>query len=235
MDSVLNRLYFEKFSNDEVLRYFQNSLAMYLPKKKTKILEIGCGQSDYILDFAKNFEHELFAIDKDHIAIDYLSKRISQLDNPAKVNFYAQEFSALKFNELTFGGIILHNFLHFYTLNQVEEIIQSLSPYMEKGTIISVIVHSWRHPSRGKKSPFKHFFKKSDFYRIFPKRKYEYLIYGTSSHLKTQDQVSFYNLYIEKLCKLNNIQDEVEIKKYQQEFRETNPRQEQLELLVQFR
>ncbi len=69
------KIYWEIFnqfySNEELLREFQNLLLEYLPIKTGNIIDIGCGPSRYIL-YLLNSDFDLYAVDNDPLQRKYL-------------------------------------------------------------------------------------------------------------------------------------------------------------------
>jgi SAM-dependent methyltransferase len=65
------RFLFDKIPNEKYLENFQNLLQLYMPTQSGIILDVGCGQSEYILDLIHQ-PHKFFAIDIDNDQLAYL-------------------------------------------------------------------------------------------------------------------------------------------------------------------
>jgi SAM-dependent methyltransferase len=189
--------YFEAFSNEKILKNFRNMLELYMPVQSGSILDIGCGQSEYILDsLKKNFE--FVAVDQDVDELTRLRKRIQMIseDHLSKIRFVHSTFESLILEDQLFDGIVLSNILHFFPLEQTFLLINGLRKHIKTGTVIVVVVHNGEHPcSRGEDpfSFFKHYFSHGDLESLFSKKDFDYLYSSTTSARPNPEYVEFTN------------------------------------------
>ena len=202
------KLYEESYTNDEILKNFANLMDVYHPQKKGKIIDIGCGQSQYLIDFYKNSEHELYAVDDEPIQIDALKRRIEKIKSNSLIKFSTNKFPSPEFSEVIFSGVIISNLLHFMELNQSKAFIENIEKQISKDSILLLTTHSWKHSSNGDFRYFKHYFRKQDFYKILPKSKYEYLYFEQTTALSSEKEIEFVKEWIKKVYNHNNIYDD---------------------------
>ncbi len=75
---LYHKMYPEWYPNSMLLKGFSNLLTAYMPHRRGKIIDIGCGpNSCYILVLLKS-DFELYAEDIDPTLIEYLKERILQ-------------------------------------------------------------------------------------------------------------------------------------------------------------
>lgn len=230
------KLYAEWFSNEQLLSGFNNPVKDYSTESTGKIIDIGCGQSSYLLDFLdSNFE--LFAIDTDEMQLNYLSDRVKESGYEAnRLNYSSNEFSSENFKDTFFDAIIISNLLHFFTKPNASDFISQIKQHCKTGTLISIIVHSEEHlTSKNEitsKSYFKSFYTKSDLHNMFPKSEYEYLYYAEKEKLPDAYETEFLKHWINEL--LRGIYDNKQIQKEQEKYFKKS-RINSLELLVRKR
>ncbi|MBL0145419.1 MAG: class I SAM-dependent methyltransferase [Chitinophagaceae bacterium] len=175
----LNQVTFDEHSNDYLLRHAATPLRKYEEEFiEGPIIEIGCGQSALLLDYA-NTDREIYAIDNDQFQLDLLKKRVEKLEKKKIENW--------KFLNLTFpediipsnhySVIILSNILHFFNFKKNVEIGKIIDGLAMPGTLIYIAVHSTKFYGNNSSDPnryqyFKHYFKLKDFDYIFPKQQY---------------------------------------------------------------
>lgn len=235
MDNQLKiywKLYEEYFSNDKILKNFTNLMEIYHPEKDGKIADIGCGQSKYLLDFYKNSNHELFAIDDEPIQINALKKRVENIKSKGKINFHNTKFPHLDFTDLTFTGVIVSNLLHFMNLKKAKEFISEIEKHISSESILLFTTHSWKHSTNGDFSYFKHYFKEEDFYELLPKDLYEYLYVDLKSASFNNEKILLIKEWIKRLANDNNIFDNGRIKEMQQEYLESSNKTENITIVL---
>jgi len=64
------------YSNKRLLGGFYNPLKAHIVHQSGKLIDIGCGQSTYILDMHES-EFGLIAVDAEPLQLEYLRKRIA--------------------------------------------------------------------------------------------------------------------------------------------------------------
>lgn len=210
------KLYEECFSNEELLENFCNLMDVYHSSGKADIIDIGCGQSQYLIDFYKNTNYNLYAIDNEPIQIDALKRRIEKIKSNSSIKFSINEFPTKEFSEIKFTGVIVSNLLHFMDLKESYDFIKKIEKQTSKGSLILFKTHSWRHNSNGDFSYFKHYFRKKDFYKLLPKNKYEYLYFEQKSATKNEREIWFVKKWIEAWLNFNNVFDKDKISKAQE-------------------
>ncbi|MDH7447239.1 class I SAM-dependent methyltransferase [Aquimarina sp. 2201CG14-23] len=227
-------LYEKYYTNDDLLKNFRNLMDVYHPQKKGKIVDIGCGQSPYLIDFCKNSNHQLFAIDDEPIQIDALKRRIEKIKSKNEITFYTERFpnSELELSKLIFTGVIVSNLLHFLDLKEAKEFITEIEKNIGSGSILLFTNHSWKHSLNGDFSYFKHFFKEEDFYELLPKKTYDYLYIDIKSALYSSKEILLMKEWIKQVANKNNIFDNAEIDKMQQEYLENSNKEENMTVIV---
>lgn len=217
------QVYFDWYSNEKILADFTNTLKDYLTVDTGNIIDIACGQSPYLIDLLDS-KFNLYAIDTEPLQLDYLKKRISAAGHKIeRVNFSEKEFPSNDFTSLKFEGIILSNFLHFFTFPEAIDYIIGLEKFMNSGTLIGITVHSSKHKkNKETKKPddhFKHFFTQEDLYILFPISNYEHLYLVGQQSKFTPYKVSFLNEWIKQVCeRFHNIYDPKQIARIQKDY-----------------
>lgn len=108
---------------------------------KGPILEIGCGQSSFLVEFSKSGK-EIFALDNDSSQLDFLDKRINaygtmDLD---KIHLLNQTIPIDKLPEKKFSVVIMSDIIHFFTLEDSRKLVEELIPRTIKGSLIYIRV-----------------------------------------------------------------------------------------------
>jgi SAM-dependent methyltransferase len=179
------QLFFENFSNSMLIRQLNNPIREYENELVDgAIIDIGCGQSPFLLDFAST-PKEIIAIDNEQFQLDYLKKRIENEDL-AKLenwNFLLYNFPNDGLPDKKYSLMILSNILHFYSLNDCIEIGQLIAQKSSIGTLVYVGVHSDKFYANNPKDPnnneyFKHYFTINDLEKVFPNHSFERVYYS---------------------------------------------------------
>lgn len=216
------KMRYEWYPNARYLKGFDNLLSAYLPREHGRILDIGCGQSPFILDMLDS-DFELNAQDAEAFQIDYLKQRITDKGYPIeRVNYSITRFPSTEFHG-KFHGVILSNVLHFYTLDQSQaEIISPLIKLLEPGALLCITVHSKKHLSNKlpitKESQFQHFFNRTDLNLLFPKEQFRSLCYLTQSSYPRIYDRDFYKAWIQQFHHDNDVFDQATIQIAQNEY-----------------
>lgn len=212
-DIKLNwKMRYEWYPNELYLKGFENLLTAYLPNDQGRILDIGCDQSEYILDMLDS-KFELFAQDEEEFQINYLKQRINDKGFPIeRVKYSTCRFPETDFKG-KFEGVVVSNILHFYSLEEIQtSILPILVKLMKSGSILCITVHSTNHLSSNlpitEDSYFKHFFNKADLKLLFPIEVYQTLYYQTKSYQTTVREIEFYKAWIKKVYHSHRIFDE---------------------------
>lgn len=132
-------LYFETVSNDEMIREHSNPIREFEKELiDGAILDIGCGQSPFILDILK-LDKKIFALDNELFQLKHLENRIRNFDSESlkKCTFLQSNFPADNLPDTNYSLIILSNILHFYNIQECIEIGNLILPFGKK-TFISI-------------------------------------------------------------------------------------------------
>jgi SAM-dependent methyltransferase len=226
------KLYEEYYSNEKLLKNFTNLMDIYHSNKNGKIADIGCGQSEYLLDFYKNSNHELFAIDDEPIQINALKKRIEKIDSKNQITFYNTRYPSSELSDLTFSGVIVSNLLHFMNLKKAKEFIESIEKNIIPGSVVLFTTHSWKHSTYGDYRYFKHYFREEDFYELLPEDLYEYLYVDIKSASFNDEKIKFIKEWLKRVAHQNNIFDNNRIKKMQQEYIKELDKEQNITIVV---
>ncbi len=213
---------YQWYPNDRILKGFENLLTAYLQNDRGRILDIGCGQSDYILDMLDS-KFELFAQDEESFQIDYLQRRIRNKGFPIeRVNYCTSRFPQTEFIG-KFEGVVVSNILHFYSLEEIQtSILPPLVNLLKPGSILCVTVHSTKHVSAKlpitDESYFKHFFSRADLNQLFPIERYQTLYYQVKSCHTTVYEEEFIRAWLKKVYNNHQIYDGKRILKAQNDY-----------------
>lgn len=76
--------------------------------------------------------------------------------------------------------VVMYNILHFFSMKECAALIANVDRHLIKGSLISVCVHSTKHPANDPANPdslayFKHFFSQEDIDTLFPADKFDRL------------------------------------------------------------
>ncbi len=203
---------FDEISTEKSIRHFSNPLREYEDEFiPGAIIDIGCGQSDFLLDYA-NASRKLYAIDNEEIQLDYLKKRAKEISTNNLENW---DFTQLNFpeDELPkdkFSVIILSNILHFFSIEECVEIEKIIDNIAESGTMIYISVHSYKFYANKPENPdnndyFKHYFKTDDLETIFPKEKYEYMYVAEIEKIDSKFETEIASKWLDKDLKNDGI------------------------------
>ncbi|RKS21768.1 SAM-dependent methyltransferase [Flavobacterium endophyticum] len=217
------KLYSEWFPNERILSKFNNPIRDYSIKNSGKVIDIGCGQSTYLLDLLDS-NYELFAVDTNEMQLQLLKDRVIKSGNKAeRINYSSTEFPSDNFKGNYFTAIIISNLLHFFKKNDAYNFVSQLNQYSESGTLILVTVHSSSHLSNKKeitdKSYFKSFYSKSDLYEMFPSSDFEYIGYIEKEKLPNNYKIKFIKHWINEVYKEKYTPNQ--IRKIQQNYLKT--------------
>jgi ubiquinone/menaquinone biosynthesis C-methylase UbiE len=216
---VFEKVFFEKVSNQKLLRQFNNNPIRQYEDELIDgaIVDIGCGQSPFLLDFAST-DKELIAIDNEQFQLDFLNRRLEQQNPEKKDNwsFLNQTFPKDSLPDKRYSLIILSNILHFYTFQECIKIGEPIKQKASKGTLVYVAVHSDRHYTNNPKDPnnniyFKHFFKITDLAKVFPSIHFERLYCAEIERSDSKMERDLISAWLDEYLKSEGITDPKEI------------------------
>jgi hypothetical protein len=77
----------------------------------------------------------------------------------------------------------MYNILHFFSMKECAEIIAKIDERLVKGSLITLCVHSTKHPANDSANPdsmayFKHFFTQEDVDSLFPANQFDRLYFA---------------------------------------------------------
>lgn len=210
-------LYFETVSNDEMIREHSNPIREFEKELiDGAILDIGCGQSPFILDILK-LDKKIFALDNELFQLKHLENRIRNFDSESlkKCTFLQSNFPADNLPDTNYSLIILSNILHFYNIQECIEIGNLIKTISIKGTIIYIKVHSYKHHANDPENPdnneyFKHFFNRMDLDSVFNKNDFETIYFADVESVNSQNQIEFLEKWLDRFLDNNRIYNPVE-------------------------
>lgn len=226
------KLYEELYPNHLILKNFTNLLDKYHSNNYGSIIDIGCGQSSYLIDFYKNRNHSLYAIDTEQSQVDALKRRLQDVSSISNISYSTNKFPTVEFSKVIFSGVIMSNLLHFLNKTETKNLITKVENQIVKGSILLITVHSWKHKSNGDFSYFKRFFKKNDLYELFPRNKYEYLYYSRVSSLIDNETIIFFEKWLELVASQNGIKDKPHISRMKTEYLKKNNTNEYITMVL---
>lgn len=226
-------IFFDEQPTDKVIKYSPNPLKEYEDEFiDGAIVDIGCGQSNFLLEYA-NSGRTLYAVDNEQFQLDFLKRRAESLSTCGLKNweFLNSNFPQDNLPENSYSVIILSNLLHFFSLDQCRQLEKKLSVNTQKGTLIYVQVHSYRHYANNPKDPgnndyFKHYFKIKDLTQIFPPDKYQVVYQAEIEKIYSQTEQVIISKWLDRSFEVQgvfDIQTKEELKKeYLEEARQSN-------------
>lgn len=225
-------LYFDWYSNEKILSNSYNPIKDYYTNESGKIVDIGCGQSRFLLDFL-NTGFELFAVDTESKQLEFLKRRVELAGHTQdRISYFNKDFFEIDF-KTQFDIIILSNLLHFYPLNEVENFIKNLDKYSKKNSLYYIKVHSENHNSNTKKEEnnyFKSFFSNSKLSDLFPTSKFSYLYYIEKEATIANYEETFIKNWIAECIKETNSKFNVEAA--QEDYLKKNNKINSIEVIV---
>ncbi|MGC4034440.1 MAG: class I SAM-dependent methyltransferase [Chitinophagaceae bacterium] len=219
------KLYFEKVSTADILQVINNPLRTYEKEFiDGAIIDIGCGQSKFLLDFAHT-DRELIAIDNEQFQLDFLKKRAKGEDLTTIENwrFLKQEFPKDALPSRQYSVIILSDLLHFFTLDECVEIGKIILNLSTKGTMIYVGVHSIKHYKNNPEDEnnneyFKHYFAISDFEKIFSNEHFERVYLADIQKEDSKAELELVDEWLNRVLRVEGITDQKEIEENKKDY-----------------
>lgn len=190
MDKTLRiywELYNETFSNELMMHKSHNLVRNFEEEFiEGPILELGCGQSNFLVEFSKTGK-EIFAIDNEDLQLNLLKKRIESYagKEAGKLHLLNITIPEKEIPQEIFSLVIASDFLHFFSINECRKIISQIISRTQKGSLIYVRVHSKSHSYSVSPDPqlhkyFKHFFTESELTELFDEQYFERMILSST-------------------------------------------------------
>lgn len=181
------KLYYEMFSNEVMIHKSHNMLRDFEEEFiKGPILELGCGQSNFLVEFSKTGK-EIFAIDNEEFQLNLLKKRIETYagKDAGKLHLLNITIPEKEIPQEVFSLVIASDFLHFFSIDECKKIISQIVSRTQKGSLIYIRVHSKSHSYNNSNDPglheyFKHFFSESDLVELFDGKYFERMIFSNT-------------------------------------------------------
>lgn len=207
-------LYFNNFPVDKILRQTNNPIREYEDELiEGAIMDIGCGQSSFLLDFAHS-DREIIAIDNEQLQLDYLMERVKSYKsaNIENWSFNLLNFPNDKLPNKEYSLIIFSNILHFFSLIECIEIGKIVNAICQKGTLIYAGVHSHKFYANNPKDPnnndyFKHYFTIEDLEKVFPKENFERIYYAEIEKTDPEVEAELTEKWLDKSLEADGITD----------------------------
>jgi len=207
-------LVFKRQTNNELLRELNNPIRQYEKEMiDGAILDIGCGQSPFLLDFLST-DREIIAIDNEQIQLDFLKKRVESEKSATLKNwsYLNLNFPQDDLPDLTYSLIIFSNLLHFFMLKECVEIGKIIANNSTKGTLIYVGVHSVKfyanNPSKSNNNDyFKHYFTIRDLDKVFAGHLFQRIYYADVDKSDSQSERDLAEEWLDKDLEADGITD----------------------------
>lgn len=230
MDETLQiywKLYYEMFSNELMIHKSHNLLRDFEEEFiEGPILELGCGQSNFLVEFSKTGK-EIFAVDNEEFQLDLIKKRIESYSgkDAGKLHLLNITIPEKEIPQEIFSLVIASDFLHFFSINECENIISQIIARTQKGSLVYIRVHSKSHSYSNSQDPelhkyFKHFFTERDLTELFDEKYFERMIFSnTAKNIRSKFTREMETKWTEKVLDEYQIFDPQE---RQEHFEENN-------------
>jgi cyclopropane fatty-acyl-phospholipid synthase-like methyltransferase len=205
----------EVFSTDDILKNDFNPVYRYDDQLVDgAIIDIGCGQTSPLIQYADLSDRRLIGIDDEAFQLNKLRSRMIEIAG-AESEKWELITSDIQHKPLPAGKyamVILYNILHFFSLKECSELMEKIYGHLIPGSLISVCVHSTKYYMNDPANPqnyeyFKHYFSQEDLDLLLPSKNFERIysadierIYGKKDH-----EVSM--MWGERLIAAMNIKD----------------------------
>ena len=218
------RLYFETYSNDEII-------AEDTPLREYKsyvidgpVLDVGCGQSAFLLEYARK-GRKVVALDNEPLQLDLLKQRLLKEPEHDLNNwkFVLADFPATPLPNEVYSVIIFSNLLHFFTLEQCVGIGKQILVNTKLGSLIFIKVHSDKHYCNSPDDPertshFKHFFAPTDLDLVFVKEEFERIYLAQIDQPYSSEDKRFTNMWLDAVYAHDGYTDPDEIDEMKEEY-----------------
>lgn len=196
--------YAETYTTDDLIRVLNNPLRHYENEfVDGAIVDIGCGQTTFLFDYI-NSNRKLIGVDNDQYQLDLLKNRLDALPN-INANFELLNLALLSDSlpSETYSVVFLANILHFFNLQQCQEIITQLKINLVPGSFLYVWVHSDKYYANDPTNPdnyeyFKHYFTLSDLDNLFITAGFKRLLYSETERLFSKKEMHTQERWLEK-------------------------------------
>lgn len=221
--------YSENFTTDDLIRRLHNPLRDYEDDfVDGAIIDIGCGQTTFLFDYI-NTNRRLIGIDNDQYQLDLLKNRLDTLPSKStNINLLNLTLLDDKLPKETYSVVFLANILHFFNLEQCQEIIAQLKHNLISGSFIYVWAHSDKYYMNDASNPenneyFKHYFTLADLDELFVPSGFKRLLYSETERLFSEKEMQTQKKWLEKYLDHLEIFDKSERASILEEHWKNNP------------
>ncbi|WP_433780456.1 class I SAM-dependent methyltransferase [Flavobacterium anhuiense] len=177
------KLYYERFSNDRMIRSKHNPLREYEDEfVDGPVLELGCGQSCFLVELSKSGK-EIYAVDNESSQLNFLHKRITEYGPADQDKIHLLNLTVLRdqLPERVFSIVIMSDIMHFFGLEDAKTLMEQIISRTAQGSLVYLRVHSKKHSYNDSLDPsihdyFKHFFSVEDLDKLFDEAYFECLV-----------------------------------------------------------
>jgi SAM-dependent methyltransferase len=185
---------FERFySNEHLLKEFDDPFAYYAVTQDLGLLDIGCGQSEFVLKYAQT-GIRVSAIDMEGFQLAALQRRLDVLPipNSTEVHLIEGAFPKTGPPNPPYGLAVVCQVLHFMTKDEQLACVDSLTNLLESGALVYVKAHSKNHvAANGIDKRLKWFFSISEMLQLFDAGRYDCLFAKEEPSTRTKHDVAF--------------------------------------------
>lgn len=224
------KLCFDKASTEGVIRDSHNPLWDYEDELiDGPVIDIGCGQSDILLGLAAT-DRNLLGLDAEPLQLQWLRQlALAQPGtNLENWRFIRGFFPATPLPESKYALVAFSNLLHFYPLAECVTIVADLEPYLVKGSLVYVKVHSHNHllnkaGNSQSHDYFKHYFTTQDFSELFPPEKFERMYIAEIDKIYNKADKKFAGQWVKEWCyQVGEYDDEIIQQHIQEQLAESS-------------
>lgn len=205
----------EVFSTDDILKNDFNPVYRFDDQLVDgAIVDIGCGQTSPLIQYADLSDRRLIGIDNEAFQLEKLRSRMTEIAG-AESEKWELIISDIQNRALpagTYAMVILYNILHFFSLKECRELMEKLYGHLITGSLISVCVHSTQYYMNDPANPhnneyFKHYFTQEDLDQLFPSKNFERVYSADVERIYGKKDHEVYKMWGEKIIAAMNIKD----------------------------
>lgn len=205
----------EVFSTDDILKNDFNPVYRFDDQLVDgAIIDIGCGQTSPLIQYADLSDRRLIGIDSEAFQLKKLRERMTEIAG-AESEKWELITSDIQHEALPAGKyamVILYNILHFFSLKECGELMEKLYGHLIPGSLISICVHSTKYYMNDPADPennwyFKHYFSQEDLDLLLPPENFERIYSADVERVYGKKDHEVVRLWGEKIIAAMNIKD----------------------------